>query len=63
MPRKATKRDESTDDGTKAYRHTRTGAIRRSASKLGYPFEEVSDAELRKAEREAEREAGGESTE
>jgi hypothetical protein len=46
---KATTKAEPREAGAKAYRHTRTGAIRRSTSPLGYPYVEA-DA---KAEEEA----------
>lgn len=41
--------------GSKAYRNTRTGAVRFSSSKLGYPFEEV-DTKVAKAEAKEEAE-------
>ena len=42
------KADSSEASGAKAYRHTRTGAIRFSTTKLGFPFEEV-DTKVEKA--------------
>lgn len=41
--------------GAKAYRHTRTGAIRYSTSNLGFPFV-VVDTKVTKAEPEPENE-------
>ena len=42
----------------KAYRHTRTGAIRRSTSTLGYPYEEVPTTELKRVDTSTEEESG-----
>ena len=57
MPRKRTAKATAPQGEAKAFRHTRTGAIRMSSTTLGFPFVPASAAEAKASQPAADAKA------